>query len=200
METIDILRTFLEQDSPETHCFSELAALPTGAEYIPLANIATHLVPRAEKNFQDKPTMDVVGNDGPGLSTPGYPWPDDLKRWLAERNCTTRYLLLNPAPESLNSLKKLKKQKGGERLSVFVLKKGIELNGEWADIIKQWETYHFAIFDNPRQMWIETKHEPRTTDARGCYFLSPELSHESGVYDVLRERFEYVVNHYTDSL
>jgi len=200
MQTLDIIRNLLSEESPEAHCFSELTALPPGAEYLKKANIASDLVPRAQNNFLDRPTMDVIGNDSPNLSAPRYPWPNDLKRWLSEKKCSIRYLLLNPSAESLRSLADIKKQVGGERLSVFILKKNPKLEGEWLDIIKQWETFHFALFDNPRQMWVETEHKPGVTDASGCYFLSPELASESGVYEVLKGRFEYAVNHYADQI
>lgn len=199
MKTIDIIEGFLNSESTEASSFSELAALPVGAEFLQTANIATDLVPRAEPHIRDGcTTLDVVGNDGPNLSAVEYPWLEDLKRWVG-RGCVVRYLLLNPSKTALKALAQIKSDieaaDTSGKLNVFVRNK--KISGEWEDIIAEWETFHFAIFDHLKQLWVETNHRREETFATGCYYLPPQLAEGAGIYEVLRARFNRVVEQFS---
>jgi hypothetical protein len=199
MQTMDIIEGFLNSESPEAYSFSALS-LPVGAEFLPRANIATDLLPRVKDYMRKDSSVDLIGNDGPNLNVPGnpeYPWFDALVEW-AKQGCTIRYLLLDPSPGAQEALARIKSIVGEGRFNAFKLKKDEKIKGEWADIVKDWERFHFVLFNNPKQLWVETDHQRGDPSASGCYFLPPPLVEKAGIYEVLKSRFDYVVNRFAE--
>ncbi|MFZ1072252.1 MAG: hypothetical protein WAO21_02345 [Verrucomicrobiia bacterium] len=192
---MNIIEDSLNSESSEAYSFSTLS-LPVGAEFLPTANIATHLLPRVEPFLQRDSSVDIIGNDGPNLILPNYPWFEALVNW-AKQGCRIRYFLLKPTPKALDALNEIK-AKAGERFNAFNLKRGEKIEGEWADIIRDWENFHFVLFSKPKQLWVETDHPPGVPDAKDCYFLPPSLAEKAGIYEVLKSRFDYVLKRFAE--
>ena len=192
MNILDVLnhKSDAEEMEPE--------ALPTfslaGGELISKANIATDLEPRTKAYVQKGSRAYIVGNDGINVSTDNYPWVNLLRQWL-EKGCDISYLLQNPEDKTLEKLRSLVQGKDTKRgrLQVFRIDGDAKKDSSTEEYLKQWETFHFAVFENPKQLWIETCHEPGKTWAHDCYYFSPKTAEQTPLLEVYKSRFDHVI-------
>ena len=189
MKAFDAIMQILNEKGfePDTLPFASLHQ--EGVVSFPVANIATTLDPNVEIHPDSKAF--IVGNDGPNLTAKDYPWIGILGKWL-HTGCDINYLLLEPSEKTLDVFRPLLKANNPGKLSVY----GIDRNAastEAVAMIKQWKTFHFAVFENPRQLWVESDHKPQDTEARDCYFFPKEVAKTAGLVDVLKSKFEYIL-------
>lgn len=168
-----------------------------GGEYHKTAAIATLMAPLVSKNLKEGSRVRVVGNDSPNLCAEDYPWKDHLLNWL-ERGVKVDYLLTAPSQKSLNVLKQLKEKASdhGDGLRVWFVVDDPSTLDALSEVDRQWlerlmET-HFAVFENPSQLWLEADHPRESTDANGCVFYGVNSRFGHALGKTLSNRFTYL--------
>jgi hypothetical protein len=190
MDAFDAILNILDKKGAEQDALPFASLHQAGVQPFPTANIATDLEPIVKVHSGSKAF--IVGYDGANLSAPDYPWVRILKEWL-DAGCDVTYLLLNPSPKSLEALAPLSITKTSGRLCVYGIDKSKAGSPRTLEMINQWRAFHFAIFEDPRQLWVECDHQPGDTKARDCYFFPEDVAKKPGLPDILKSKFEYVV-------
>lgn len=190
MKAIDAIMRVLEDEDSELESLPVFSLRQPGVVPIPTANIATDLKERVE--IQRGSRAFIVGYDGPNLSADNYPWIEMLEEWL-KKGCEITYLLIKPTERATNALLSLVPSEAAGKLSVYTVSEPSKDSGSAAEFINQWRTFHFGIFEEPRQLWVEGCHEPGVTVAKDCFFFPKGVADKPGLLDVLKSRFEFVI-------
>jgi hypothetical protein len=206
MNTVVGLTPSIKNDLFDDGDEREPEALPSfslaGGLYLREANIGTDLEPLTRDYIGAGSRVQIVGNDGANIFAKDYPWPGILDLWLS-KGCDVDYLLLNPSRYALSVLGKVAGshlENDDGTLAVFQVKGDCSPTKDVADYLRQWERFHFAVFENPKQLWIESCHEPGRTSASDCYYFNPEEAEKSPLLEVYKSRFEYVVENCCDQV
>ena len=163
-----------------------------GVKPLKTAFIATDLGPRAGDHMTKKSHFYVTGYDCPNLHKDYQAWEDFLVK-VCKRGCSFTYFLGKENETTIARFKHIaeaSKAKPGQ-IQIFVRNhEGSPLAESYAD---QWKTFHFAIFEDPRQLWIETNHPEGQTEAYDCYYLPPKIAKEEPLLDIFKSRLELVI-------
>ena len=176
-----------------------------GVKYFDVARIATELGAEASRFITEHSRVLIVGYDGPNLSRDDHSyWQDFLTKWLA-MGCSVEYLLLGAKemPDSLFALQMaavrvMSKGRKGSLVAHQVDPKKAQ-DREAVHFCERWRTFHFAVFENPRQLWIEGCHRPGYIEAEDCLYFSPEAAEKLAMLDLLKKQFERFVKNYCKS-
>jgi hypothetical protein len=165
-----------------------------GVEHCDHAGIANELFKKADRDVKNGTKIFVTGNDGPNLDGAIYKaWLETLRLWL-DRGAEVTYFLLDPSPKALKSLFRLTAEKQEWKLRVYSLKKSLRIPAQTRQMLKEWRTTHFAVFENPAQFWLESRHEPQNTHAEDCYFFPRKVAEKSSLPQEYKQRFELVLH------
>ena len=201
MTALDSFIKLLEGVSPEDEFLVDMNFDGPGVVLFDVAHIATDLVPKADEYLSGGSKVYVIGYDGQSVSQENYRWTSDIMRWVDQGN-DVDYLLLEPHVEAVERLRhearKIETVTGS--LRIIGLQKKKPVKPEDKQLIKQWETFHFVAFDNPKQLWVEKNHPAGSTDAEGCAYFPPSAAGNSPLWTLLRHQFEHVVNSYGEPL
>jgi hypothetical protein len=143
----------------------------------------------------------IVGNDCANLSGSYTHWMKLLEAWIS-RGCTIRYLVRSLSTESLQLLSSLasKRGKNGGRLEVFKIKDLRKARPDMRALLNKWRTFHFVVFENPRQLWIETSHQPGNTYAEDCFFHPKCVAKHLGLIDVYKAQLDLVLRRHGEKV
>jgi len=197
MKALEAVRNAIRHTGGEEEVLLDIHFQQEGVTQFPTARIATDLVPRVNAaRGKRKSRILILGNDGPNIAKHDYPWLKDLKNWIQE-GCDVSYLLLNPSPAAI---KRLKAEFAGccnakTGIQIYTIDRANVLP-EDAKRLKQWETFHFVVFENPSQLWVEGYHASGKTVALDCAYFSPEAAGKSSLPDVLASQFRYMISAY----
>ena len=165
-----------------------------GVEHIETAGIAKDLAKKADKNVHKGTRIFVTGNDGPNLDAEKYQkWLETLRVWL-DRGAEINYFLLNPSPKAIKHLVHFITGKQDWKLRVYSVKKSSHVPAATKRLLQDWKTTHFAVFENPPQFWLESRHAPEKTHAEDCYFFPREVAEKSSLPREYREQFDFVIH------
>jgi len=152
-----------------------LSSPPEGIQRYPEAQIATTLNPLVVDHVNERSSIVILGNDGPNVSEPDYPWKVYLKEWL-EAGSEISYLMFDPSEATKIILKELSDDFPGMFRAYKIL----------GDRFDRYRTcQHFALFQNPKMLWIEGEHLPETTTASDCSFFPEGVAERSMDYQVV---------------
>jgi len=150
--------------------FSKTLLVGCGGNFKGKAGIATVLVPLLEDSGTHS-KLTIVGNDGPNISKEeDYPWFKFLVSSLAA-GTEIDYLLIKPSASARLKLGELRKS---YPTTFHPLEpKGNEIS-KYQERLKQWETFHFVIAENPGALWIENHHPYSEIEAQDCWYFETE--------------------------
>ena len=168
-----------------------------GVDYLKEAHIAENLLPRVKDRIQDDSKIRIVGGCGANLAEDDYPWYSALEGWL-DRGCEIDYLMVAPDGPEVSKLLADLTERGGGRFRGFGLRGSEQLAEDDRETAEQWRTFHFCVFENPSQLWVETNHPEGSTDAYGCYFFPPEQADKLPEFRVYRAQFDDMVKRCAD--
>ena len=152
------------------------------------ATIAHNLRERADAHVQRDTVLSVVGNDLPNVAAEDYPWCTQyLPEWL-HRGARLRYYALNPSGKALAGLRRLHAD-FPEQVEVRVPTAEAAADDQAAQFLRLWQTYHFAVFENVPQLWVETHHPVGEREAKDCYYFPPAHAMEQPLYDLCKLQF-----------
>lgn len=162
-----------------------------------VATIATTLRQDAESSVSERTILRVVGNDLPNVADPLYTWSKNcLPDWL-QRGVEVRYFALNPSEQAVQNLALLSENGNlkAKRLA------GIEKLDETAKRCSaQWKTFHFAVFENSPQLWVEMSHRPDQKTASDCYYFGPEHAEKLFLYEDCKSDFDHMFDNFGSDL
>ena len=194
MRTAEIIDAVLRMRVTDAALLPLLSARTRGVKYIRKAEIATAAPLQKNKNIKAESKIHIVGNDGANLKSVYPHWLPLLQSWLTV-GCEIRYLLLEMEDSIFQALHRLRKDNlGSGKLRVYTINNDRPLPKEVRDLVQRWRTFHFAIFENPRQLWIEMNHQPQKTHADNCYFIPTKLAEKPGILDVYKSQFDFVIS------
>jgi len=188
----------LEDDLREEKPLPSFSVQHPDIIHFSVAHIADDLGPLIRDHVRPTSKISVIGYDGTYVIAPEKDkWRLLLSHWLL-MGCEVRYFLQEMDQEKrvysqLKDLSKLAEKSGG-KFSVFVLKKDVECSPALKRSIRDWKTFHFVVFENPAQLWIESSHLPLETEAHDCYYFPPNVAQDSALPKIYGERFNHVVN------
>lgn len=136
--------------------------------------MVAHTMPRlAKPNLTKDSSVSIVGTDVPGLFNRWYPWKKILERWSHFDKIPVRYLLIKPNARTIEKMMELL-NKNGANFSVRTIPSNYTTeDDDLKSLIDESEEHHFAIFQNPKQLWIEGSHKRNDIYAFNCEFVSP---------------------------
>ena len=163
------------------------------------ANIATDLVPNVEDHIEyafqqgQKPRIQAIGGDGKYFAKPGNMWSSSLADW-GKRGAAIDYLfMLKPCETAVEFLSDLSKD-----AKVRTFEYQPERNAGESQLenhMSLWKTFHYVLFHNPEQLWLEADHPADSLQAYGCQYLSPgAIRNSSDVYSKLKDLYESAVD------
>jgi hypothetical protein len=170
-----------------------------GVTHLDKAFIATDLGPRAKRHLKKGSHFCVVGYDCPNLIKKDYlKWEEFLASSCKKGSSFTYFLGKRDFSKKeiellVQRFQEIAEQSQAHRgqIRVFVRsRRGGPLAESYAN---QWKRFHFAIFENPRQLWIETNHPEGETRAYDCYYLPPKIAKDEPLLNVYKNRFDMVV-------
>lgn len=165
-----------------------------GRQFFDDAGIVTRLEPQVKLTANS--VVRIVGYDGPSF-TPDYIWLKTLRQWIDEAGCEVRYLLLAPSECALDGIEQLRGSLlHPERLHVYSIDRNKALDGPTEQLLDEWKTFHFAIIENPDQLWVETNHPVGQKNAKDCFYAPPERAIHSASFVLYRVQFDYIVSEY----
>jgi len=156
------------------------------------AGAASVMVPLVSKYRTKETEIKIIGADGEyAYNKPS--WLETIDLWMNEGN-TISYLLINPSQNALSVFKKLK-DKYPKRFYLDTVRTDKDLKDEKAnELVRKYEKFHFALFENPRQMWIEGYH-PRGVDiAYDCEYVPPRKAFTDQRFDRFTSNFIMIQN------
>lgn len=189
MDTTTLIETILsfEDSGTVSHSFFPLGVIK-GVRHFRKARIASDLTPLVDRKLKSDSTVYIVGNDGPNLDKSVYPkWCPKLQVWR-KRGVNLTYLLLDPTPQALENLDRLAKVQCRGCLKVFRPAPLANIPQGVKALLKDWETTHFAIFENPSMLWVESNHPKGKTEAEDCYFYPEKVVAKSKLLDIYKRR------------
>ena len=147
----------------------------TGAKlkrFYPEAGIASVMIPLVSAHRTKDSTVYIVGSDGEYAC--GNPqWPNGLESWLAEGNRVS-YLLIDPTEAAIKIFRRIQDQYPDHFRFTAANSSSVRDKPRVSELIHKYETFHFALFDNPPQMWIEGSHPRKSPVAYNCEYLPPK--------------------------
>jgi hypothetical protein len=161
-------------------------------EPIERARIASDLGPRALEHLRNNSNLFVVGYDCPNLTDPSYTEWEEFLAAACARGCGLTYYFGKKNKALIDRFRKIAetvKARPGQIQIYMRDHKGQKFSETYAE---QWKTFHFAVFENPKQLWIETNHPEGSTVAFNCYYLAPREASNEPLWDVCKSRFEMV--------
>jgi hypothetical protein len=155
------------------------------------ATIAHNLREVADPHVKAGSILSVVGNDLPNVSSEAYPWASKyLPEWL-ERGAEVRYFAIQPSAQALAKLFELTRRFGA-KFQVRVLKVTAQGDPTASRLAAQWRTFHFAVFENAPQLWVEMNHPAGQTEALDCYYFAPDKAKDMPLFETCRRRFNWM--------
>jgi len=133
----------------------------------------------------------IVGNDGVNARTPDYPWLELLGQWM-DNGCQIEYLLVAANDLTISLLTGLNRSHPKGSLKVCMPDWTRALPKDTEVWLREWRTFHFIVFENPKQLWIECCHRPGELQAERCAFFPEAAAKSTALFDVFRARFKYV--------
>lgn len=163
---------------------------PANSQHFDEAKIATNLGPAADEYVHAGSLVSVVGYDLPNVTAQDYPWLDRLRTWLG-RGARVRYVAQKVSAEALLKLQSLAAEFPGQ-FEVRALRAGEEAECQSHKLVEQWKTFHFVVFENEPQLWVEMYHPEGQCEARECYYFAPSRARQMPLYETCRERFNFM--------
>jgi len=160
------------------------------------AYIAETLAPNVDKHLGEHSSARIVGYDAGYLQKDGETWFGTLARWL-DRGCDIEYLLINPhiEPGVKSKLESLAAGRKG-RFVVRTVTDTPPVDPRDKAVIEKWRTYHFCLFANPRQLWVEKNHPIGEYNAYDCSYVPPNVAEELADYRILNSQFSRLYSKY----
>lgn len=192
----EVFRTVLDQVEAERPItldpFVTFDRTSEGAVKFETANIVDDLTPRVEEHLTDSSRIRIIGNDAAYFSKEGNRWYHVLARWKA-RGCDITYFVMNPGSREVREkLVSLQDAKGQGCFRAFSMGK-IDEESKDAEVAKRWETFHFCLFEDPAQMWVELHHASGEHIAKDCFYYPPDLAGDMADYLLLGFQFDQML-------
>lgn len=162
------------------------------------ASVATVLIPLVRGHIKEGTTIRIVGNDGENLCNESYClWRNAIVDWMKKFNCKIEYIFVNPNDQTVQSVKniitEMKQTKSSEVFYPYKIdSEKIKNNKEYLEIVEMIKTFHFVVFDNPKQIWLESYHEEGSLTAYDCEYIPPALASNDIRFNILKEKFESI--------
>ena len=160
---------------------------------IPEANIADHMTPRVRRHITDQSTIRVVGADCHYLEH-REKWAENLRSWL-ERGCQIDYLVSQPSANAHGVLRDIHSEYPERFHFRDVVDLDDSISAENKKRLKELRTFHFVLFDNPRQIWIEGNHPEESLQAFDCEYVPPKRAQRDDRYEEYSDVFEATWRH-----
>jgi len=154
------------------------------------ANIADDMTPRVNRYITDDSSVRVVGGDCRYLAHKEK-WEENLRKWLG-RGCRIDYLVSQPDDGAHAVLKKLQLDYPEKFQFRDVVIPDNASSTEDKELLEELQTFHFVLFDHPRQMWIEGNHPPKSFQAFDCEYVPPKRARIDARHDEYRSVFSDV--------
>ena len=170
----------------------------------PKARIATDLKRLADPEGYDwvraGTTISVVGNDLPSAEDLEYDWLKVvLPEWMGD-GAQVRYFALNPSKGAQQNLRDLAARFPVGRLMARTIPDELDPTSHEAKLVRLWQRFHFTVFENEPQLWIELDHPPGSMKAFDCKHFNPQQSIGLPLYEQCRTNFELLFNKGRDFL
>jgi hypothetical protein len=162
-------------------------------ERLKRARIASNLAPRARRHLGEKTRCYVVGYDCPNLTKRGYTEWEKFLVAACQAGCKISYYLGKTSEPAMQRFHRIATESQARRGQIKVYVRDREGSRIAESYANQWKTFHFVIFENPRQLWIETNHPQGKTEAYNCYYLPPAKAKNEPLLDLFKSRFQMVV-------
>jgi hypothetical protein len=169
------------------------AFLWLGVERVKKAAIASALAPRAKEHLGKNSHIYVVGHDCPNLTQPSYKGWETFLVDACNKGCKLTYYLGKKNEAVIQRFRQIAEQSKARPDQIRVYMRDHTGSAFAESFADQWKTFHFVVFENPRQLWIETNHPEGETEAHDCYYLSPADAEKETFLDDCKQRFEMVV-------
>lgn len=161
----------------------------------PVANIASDLVPEAapfvEASLKEgrHPRIRVVGFDGAYFEKPNNHWFSTLAKWT-ENGLDLTYLFTGSVcNEAITALQSLAKT---GHVTVYKVR---QPQPQFQKRLARWENFHFVLFDEPKQLWIEGEHLPEAKTATDCEYYSPAaVEKDISLFQSFSNRYDEVIS------
>jgi hypothetical protein len=163
---------------------------PANSLHFEEAKIATNLGPAADDYVGAKTRISVVGYDLPNVTAADYPWLGRLRDWM-ERGAKVRYIAQKVSDEAREKLAVLAAEYPGQ-FELRVLAADEALDDRARKLAAQWKTFHFVVFENEPQLWVEMFHPAAVCEAHECYYFAPPRAREMTLHEVCLERFDHM--------
>jgi hypothetical protein len=72
------------------------------------------------------------------------------------------------------------------------LKASALTDSDAAPLTRQWRTFHFAVFENEPQLWVEMNQPPGQTEAQDCYYFAPDKATGLPLHATCLRRFNWM--------
>lgn len=148
-----------------------------------------------------KSRIKIVGLDGAnvGASIRKYPWLGDILEWV-QNGSIVEYLLIAPSPLTKRLLKGELSNKRNS-LTVLTIDRQKTMSDSVREKLKVFRTFHFGLFLEPKQLWIEENHFPGVTHATDCAYADEStLRSHTEFFEFLEQTFEQLKNQFGRSL
>lgn len=197
--SLDDIKRIIKETEGEDEMFSDVLFTPQGVKRIRTAHIAEDLE-RIAPIVQNGTEICVVGNDGGYVvktsNSETNAWIQVLSGWLKSGG-SIKYLLADkPNPNALTILRELPKEDWNKgKLRIFsrdATRTGVAPQ-KARRYLDQWLTFHFCIFDGPRQLWVERYHAKNADIAHDCAYFPSDAVAKNGLFDILKSRFNLVL-------
>ena len=109
-----------------------------------------------------------------GLIFRSYDWQKVLNEWLekgAQVDLFAQTLQGNDLRQTINLMKK---HPGLDVYDISRVTIGIDWESNRENLIDGFKDFHFTLFYNPRQLWIERRHQPGKGYMRDCEYYGRE--------------------------
>jgi len=127
-------------------------------------------------------------------------WTKTLERWL-EKDTKIEYLMtgnLNQEGWTSRFFKSLQRNYPLD-FRLYDLKNG-DLNEETSKLINTWQRHPFLLIDDPPSLWVSRGYDGSNRTAKGLVGITMPASEDVGLIDVLKARFDHVVEKYGNKL
>jgi len=157
------------------------------------ADIETLIEDKARHRPSSKSELFIVGCVVP--RNKGGRWISLLKKWL-ERGCHVTHLMTVPEADICKIYKEIAAQYPSNFVPVEIRPDDVS-DKEDKEILKNWQTFHFLIIENPRQLWLERNHPIGQVNAENCVYVPPSVfTNNDPRIDGLKEVFQELVEKY----
>jgi len=188
------LKAYASEPDPIYHgMFRRLGVVP-GVVFFDRAQIASKLGPRAMENLTESSSFCVVGYDCPNMAKEYGKWQEFLVDVCKKGCCFTYYLGKKDIKGVFDRFDEIAKSSHAKRGQIKVFVRSRIGSKQAETLANQWKRFHFAIFEKPRQLWIEVDHPEGVTEASECYYFPPKIAEKEPLLDICKSRFETVVN------